>query len=79
MSYVKKPQGIYKEIKGYVDEVLDYEPIKQIDLDPALIESKSIYFAIPEWTSPTQWRHIIRGVIYGKDNGVSIVIIRVGE
>jgi filamentous hemagglutinin len=79
VSYVKKPESIYKEIKGYVDEVLDYEPVKLSDLDPAMIESKSVYVAVPEWMSPTQSQHLVRGIIYGKDNGVSVVILRVGE
>jgi hypothetical protein len=79
VGYVKKPQSIYNEVKGYVDDVLDYERVKQSDLDPAVIVSKSVYVAIPEWTSPTQWRHLIRATIYGKDNGVSVVIVRVRE
>ena len=79
VGYVKKPQSIYNEVKGYVDDVLDYERVKQSDLDPAVIVSKSVYVAIPEWTSPTQWRHLIRAIIYGKDNGVSVVIVRVRE
>jgi hypothetical protein len=79
MGKIKNPDKIYEEIKGYVNEVLDYEPHKVSDLDPAMIETKSIYLFVPEWTSPIQWRHLLRAIIYGKDNGVSIVIIRVRE
>jgi hypothetical protein len=79
VSRIRNPQNIYGEIKGYVNEAMDYQPVKQSDLDPAQIKSKSIYLAVPEWTSPTQWRHLIRATIYGKDNGVPIVIIRVRE
>jgi hypothetical protein len=79
VSYIKKPQRIYGDITDYVNEALDYERLKRSDLDPALIESKSIYLAVLEWTSPIQWRHLIRARIYGEDNGVSVVIIRIRE
>jgi hypothetical protein len=79
MGRIRNPEKIFGEMKGYVDEVLDYERFKDSDLDPAMIESKSIYLFVPEWTSPKQWRQLLRAVIYGKDNGVSIVIMRVRE
>jgi len=78
-SYIKKPQRIYGDIVDYVNEVLDYEPVKESDIPLDWIESRSVYLAVPEWTSPSQWRYLIRAIIYGKDNGVSIVIIRVRE
>ena len=37
------------------------------------------FTAISVASSPAQWRHIVRAIIYGKDNGVSVVIMRVGE
>jgi hypothetical protein len=79
VGYIKYPQSIFKELKGYINDVLDYEPLRESDLDPADIESKSIYLAIPEYTSPTQWRYLLRAIIYGKDNGVSVVITRIPE
>ena len=47
------------------------------DIDPAKIESKTIQLAIPEHTSPEQWRYLLRAIIYGKDNGVKVVITRI--
>jgi filamentous hemagglutinin len=79
MGKIKNPEKIYGEIKDYVDEVLNYERLKESDLDPAMIESKSIYLFVPEGTSPIQWRQLLRALIYGKDNCASIVIIRVRE
>jgi len=79
ISYIKRPQKIYETVTGYVNKAVNYKRVKQIDLDPADIDSKSIYLAIPEWTSPIQWRYLMRAIIYGKDNGVSVMIIRVGE
>jgi hypothetical protein len=77
MGYIRKPQEIYRKVKTCVDDVLDYEPHKESDLDPAEIQSKTIQLAIPEHTSPEQWRYLLRAIIYGKDNGVTIVITRI--
>lgn len=77
MSYIRKPQEVYRTVKGYVDDVFDYEPRRDFDVDPALITSKTIQLAVPEQTSPTQWRQLLRAVIYGKDNGVKVVITRI--
>ncbi|HVO91925.1 MAG TPA: hypothetical protein VMT22_03745, partial [Terriglobales bacterium] len=79
VGYIKKPQIIFKNVKEYVDEAIDYEPLKDSDLDVANIKSKTIHLAIPEWTSPTQWRYLNRALVYGNDNGVKIVITRVRE
>jgi filamentous hemagglutinin len=77
MTYIRKPQEIYKKVQRYVGDVLDYGPCKDTDLDPAAIQSKTIQLAIPEHTSPEQWRYLLRAIVYGKDNGVKIVITRI--
>lgn len=79
MTYIRKPQEIYKKVQLYVDGVVNYEPSKNFDVDPALISSKTIQLAIPEHTSPEQWRYLLRAIIYGKDNGVKVVITRIRE
>jgi hypothetical protein len=79
VGYIKNPQRIFTRLKSYVDDIVDYEPRTDSDLDPANIESKTIHLAIPEYTSPTQWRYINRAIIYAKENGVTIVITRIRE
>jgi filamentous hemagglutinin len=74
---IMKPQKIYEKVQEYVDDVVNYEPSKKSDIDPELISSKTIQLAIPEHTSPEQWRYLLRAIIYGKDNGVKIVITRI--
>lgn len=37
MTYIRKPQEIYKKVQLYVDGVVNYEPSKNFDVDPALI------------------------------------------
>jgi hypothetical protein len=61
-------------VKGYVDEILDYEPHWDTDIEPELIQSKTIQLAVPEQISSAQWRQLLRAIIYGKDNNVKIVI-----
>jgi hypothetical protein len=78
-SRIKRPQKIYEKMTDYVDDIVNYSPSKESDLDPSEIQSKTIHLAIPEWTSPTQWQYLLRGIVYGKDNGVSIVITRISE
>lgn len=79
VSCIKDPRRIYGQLADYVDEIIDYEPRVDSDITPAEIQSKTLQLAIPEYTSPTQWRYLLRAIIYGKDNGVSIVITRIRE
>lgn len=79
VGYIKNPQRIFSRLRSYVDDAVDYEPGTRSDLDPAIIESRTIHLAIPEYTSPTQWRYINRAIIYAKENGVTIVITRIRE
>lgn len=79
VSYIKNPQQIYRKVADYINAAVDYEPRRTSDLDPVDILSKTIQLAIPEYTSPTQWRYLLRAIIYGKENGVSIVVTRIRE
>lgn len=79
VGYIKYPQRIFARLKSYVDAAVDYEPRRESDLAPTKIESKTIHLAIPEYTSPTQWRYINRAIIYAKENGVTIVITRIRQ
>jgi hypothetical protein len=79
VTYIRDPLDIYRKVVRYVDDAVNYQPRTDVELDPAAIDSKTIYLAVPEYTSPTQWRYLLRAVVYGKDNGVSIVITRIRE
>lgn len=79
VSYIKNPQGIYRRMKGYIDAAADDEPRWESDVNPALILSKTIQLAIPEYTSPTQWRYLYAAIIYGRERDVWVVITRIRE
>ena len=77
MSYIRDPQEIYRKVTRYVDDAVNYQRRTKSEPEPDDIVSKTIQLAIPEYTSPMQWRYLLRAVIYGEDNGVSIVITRI--
>jgi hypothetical protein len=77
MSYIRNPQQIFQKLQRYVDAAVNYERRTEAELDPAQIEIKTTELAIPEYTSPEQWRQLLRAIIYGKENGVTIVIKRI--
>lgn len=80
VSYIKKPASIYGTLKRYIDAVAGYDtPRVAADLDPEVIKSKTLQLAIPEYTSPTQWRYLYRAILYGREHGVSVVITKVRE
>ena len=74
LHYVGNPQKIYLRLKRDVDAVAHYKPRTKTDVDPAKIKSRMIQLAIPETTSPAQWRQLFRAVRYAKSRGVSLVI-----
>jgi hypothetical protein len=79
VSYIKNPQSVYAKLKSYIDAAADYEPRVGSDLNSRLVSSKTIQLAIPEYTSPEQWRYLYPAILYGKERGVSIVITRIRE
>jgi hypothetical protein len=79
ISYIKNPQRIYWKLKQYVDAATDYEPRTDHDVDPSDIQAKTIQLAIPEYTSPTQWRYLFWALGYGGERGVSIMVTRIRE
>jgi hypothetical protein len=78
-SCIKNPQAIYFRLKRYIDAAANYTPRAVIDKDPMKITSKTIHLAIPEYTSPTQWRYLYMAIIYGERRNISLVITRIRE
>ena len=79
-NYINNPQKIYQRLKSYTDAVANYSKQRvSTDVDPALIKSKTIQLAIPEFTSPTQWPQVYRAIRYAKGCGVSLVVTRLRD
>jgi hypothetical protein len=77
VSLIKRPQQILSRLKGYINKLEDYQPIKESDLDPALIRSKTIQLAVPQYTSPRQWLYLNLAIGYAREHGVSLIITRI--
>lgn len=79
VSYIKNPQSIYSRVAGYVDAAANYKHRVDSDLRPLQIESRTIQLAVPEYTSPTQWRYLYWAILYGKEREVSVIVTRIRE
>jgi filamentous hemagglutinin len=79
VSYIKRPQKIFGKVRDYVDAAANYQPRTGSEPDPAEIQSRTIQLAIPEYTSPKQWRYLMGAINYGEQHGVSIVVTRIRE
>jgi hypothetical protein len=79
VSYINDPQMIYRKLKVYVNAAVNYKPRLDTDVDARDIASKTIQIAIPEYTSPKQWRYLFAAIFYGKERRVRIVITRIRE
>ena len=77
-SYAKTPKKIYGRLKGYIDAVANYTP-RPRDLQLDQIKSKTIHLAIPESTSPGQWKYIDRSIRYANSRGISMKVTRIRE
>lgn len=78
-SRIKRPQQLLSKVKGFVHAAEDYQPRREDDVDPGKIRSKTIQVAIPQYTSPAQWRYLNLGIRYAKERGISLVITRIAE
>jgi len=80
VGYIKNPLSIYRKLTGYVDLAKNYdEPRVRTDVPPEKITSRTIQLAIPEYTSPRQWKYLNLAIGYGRRHGVSIVITRIRD
>jgi CDI toxin restriction endonuclease-like domain len=77
VSVIKRPQQILSRLKGYIHKLENYRPIKRFDLAPERIKSKTLQLAIPEYTSPTQWRYLNLAIRYAHEHGVSVIVTRI--
>ena len=77
--YMANPQAIYDALKACVDAVADYVPTSQDDLTLAQIKSRTVHLAVPELTSPVQWRYLHRAGRYASSRNVSMIVTRIRE
>ena len=76
-SYIKNPRRIFTVLKGYVDAADKYKPRAQSDLEPVVIDKKTIHLAVPDFTAASQWHHVMRAILYAKERKVTLIVTRV--
>jgi len=79
VSYIRYPSKILSQLKRYINAAADHEPHFYSDVDPTDIQAKTIHLAIPEYTSPTQWRYLNLAIRYARERGISLEITRIKE
>lgn len=78
-EYADNPQAISDDLKVHIDAVADYAPSSQNDLPLAQIKSRTIHLAIPQLTSPVEWRYIFRAELYANRRRVSMIVTQIRE
>lgn len=80
VSYIQNPDRIFYQMKRYVDASSNYEPYRDAtDLRADQIKSRSVYIALPEYTSPTQWRFVNGAISYGSIHRISVFVTRIRD
>jgi filamentous hemagglutinin len=77
VSYLANPGRVYWQLKRCIDVAADLEPHTVSGLELGRLLKKTVHLAIPETSTPEQWRHLYRAIVYGKKRGVSLVITRI--
>ncbi|MEW6436892.1 MAG: hypothetical protein AB1508_06950 [Pseudomonadota bacterium] len=78
-EYAANPEAISDDLKVYIDAIADYAPSSPNDLALAQIKSRTIHLAIPDLTSPVEWRYIFRAELYANRRKVSMIVTRIRE
>ncbi len=79
-TYIKNPKNIYARISRYIDSAANYHiPRTRYDVNPNRIRYRQLSIGIPESTSPSQWKYIMKADSYAKSRNVLFEITRIRE
>lgn len=79
-GYINNPKRVYYTIKRYVNAAANYDKTRAwFDLDPTIIESRTVRLGVRDYITPSQWQQLNRVVLYGKSRGVSVVVTRIRD
>jgi len=74
------PSQVYHSLKGNVDAIALFDKpasLRGVTIRPQDIKVRELRVAVPEGTTPAQWKQIQRAIEYGKQNGVTVRVTRV--
>lgn len=78
-STYQSPSAIASKLNGYINDIADYSGTgKNVAVNPADIQSKSIQLAVPASTTPAQWTAIQQAVqaAAGKGIQMSVTVVK---
>ena len=78
--YTFTPSNIYKSLSKYITSLAKYVPgvyTRDWDVPPEKIQTRQIYLAVPEETSPEQWTQIVRAQQLAESKGIKLNVTRV--
>ena len=76
---MKNPNQIYSTIKTYIDDAANFREytLSGRYLNASQIRNRELFLAIPDKTTPEQWKQIQRVVEYGGSKNVTVRITRI--
>jgi hypothetical protein len=81
-SYTEKPRNIFYSLAKYIDQAAAYNRSithSGTTIVPKNIAIRQVNLAVPQSTTPEQWAHINRAIVYGRSRGVSVVVTTIRD
>ncbi len=78
-SFATKPNAVYRKLEGYIDKAASFTQYQAggFRLTSSQITARQIQLAIPDGASSFQMLQVARGVSYGRQQGVEVIVSRV--
>ena len=75
-SRIEKPEQIYRALKGYVDQMADFQDYKlsKVVLERDMISKKTLDLAVPGGSTQAALQQIARAVQYGESKGIEVLV-----
>ncbi|MEQ1976895.1 hypothetical protein [Xenorhabdus sp. SGI240] len=75
-SRIENPKQISNQLNGYINDMDRFKTTTKGEfiLTNDMIKQKTMYLAVPEKTTPTQWAEINKSVSYAMDRNIHIKV-----
>ncbi|MDX7988700.1 filamentous hemagglutinin N-terminal domain-containing protein [Xenorhabdus sp. 12] len=75
-SRLQKPEQISSQLNGYINEMAKFEKTTkgEFKINNDMIKQKTLYLAVPEKTTPTQWAEINKSISYAADKNIDVKV-----
>ncbi|PHM46476.1 ShlA/HecA/FhaA exofamily protein [Xenorhabdus mauleonii] len=75
-SRLQKPEQISSQLNGYINEMVKFEKTTkgEFKINNDMIKQKTLYLAVPEKTTSTQWAEINKSISYAADKNIDVKV-----